>query len=239
MYSSNPSVSRVLRGPALPLSLALLLAVTTGGAIAGDLTGQTITLRGGSLGSGGSGLLEHSSPTRELHVEGAAIGQPLPVWSSEAPSGLRLVSGFSAAAAVSDLLRDDADGDEVPTLRDNCPDDFNPDQADQEGDGVGDVCDNCVATANGSLIPDAGGNVQLDVDGDEIGNMCDCDFNNDGGCGQPDYSILLACFGQSTGAGTGPADDPTCEESDMNGDGGVGQPDYSLFLTRFGQTPGP
>ncbi len=206
MYSSNPSVSRVLRGPALPLSLALILAVTTGGAIAGDLTGQTITLRGGSLGSGGSGLLEHPSSMGE-YVEGAAIGQPLLVWYSEAPSGLRLVAGFSAAAAVSDLLRDDADGDEVPTLRDNCPDDVNPDQR--------------------------------DVDQDGFGSVCDCDFNNDGGCGQPDYSILLACFGKSTGAGTGPAHDPTCEESDMNGDGGVGQPDYSLFLTRFGQAPGP
>src|SRR3972149_6699925 len=35
----------------------------------------------------------------------------------------------------------DTDGDGVPDLEDNCPDDFNPDQEDQDGDGIGDACD--------------------------------------------------------------------------------------------------
>ncbi len=37
----------------------------------------------------------------------------------------------------------DFDSDGVPNLMDNCPNDANPDQADSEGDGVGDVCDAC------------------------------------------------------------------------------------------------
>ena len=35
----------------------------------------------------------------------------------------------------------DPDGDGLPTVDDNCPDDYNPDQLDTDGDGAGDVCD--------------------------------------------------------------------------------------------------
>ena len=39
----------------------------------------------------------------------------------------------------------DLDDDGVPNGLDNCPDDSNPDQADSDGNGVGDVCDGPVA----------------------------------------------------------------------------------------------
>jgi hypothetical protein len=42
----------------------------------------------------------------------------------------------------------DGDGDGVPDVGDNCPDHFNPDQADTDGDGIGDVCDPNFATAS-------------------------------------------------------------------------------------------
>jgi hypothetical protein len=35
----------------------------------------------------------------------------------------------------------DSDQDEIPNANDNCPRTFNPDQADCDGDGVGDACD--------------------------------------------------------------------------------------------------
>ena len=71
----------------------------------------------------------------------------------------------------------DSDGDGVPDIEDNCPDEPNTDQADADVDGVGDVCDddidgdgvlntadNCPLDAN----PD-----QTDGDGDGDGDACD------------------------------------------------------------------
>ena len=49
----------------------------------------------------------------------------------------------AATDSVLILVRicDDPDGDGVCTLDDNCPDVYNPLQEDNEGDGLGDVCD--------------------------------------------------------------------------------------------------
>jgi hypothetical protein len=82
----------------------------------------------------------------------------------------------------------DADGDRVVDSEDNCPNDANPDQADADNDGTGDVCelsdvedadadgivdslDNCPIVANAD---------QLDTDVDLIGDVCDLDDDADG-----------------------------------------------------------
>ncbi len=75
------------------------------------------------------------------------------------------------------LVEEDADGDVVMDICDNCPDHFNPEQLqfagdDLEpnvtqafpGDGVGEPCDNCPDTWNPS---------QTDRDGDGLGDACD------------------------------------------------------------------
>jgi parallel beta-helix repeat protein len=67
-----------------------------------------------------------------------------------------------AAACSSPSL--DGDGDAVGNLADNCPATANAGQADAERDFVGDVCDNCPTTAN----PD-----QSASDGDALGDACD------------------------------------------------------------------
>jgi len=81
---------------------------------------------------------------------------------------------------------DDDDDDGILDLDDNCPLTSNPDQADADNDGMGDVCDedddndgildvddNCPLTSN----PD-----QADADNDGIGDVCE-DPNDDDGDG--------------------------------------------------------
>jgi hypothetical protein len=63
---------------------------------------------------------------------------------------------------------DDSDSDGANDDTDNCAQ-FNPDQVDIDGDGRGNLCDNCVRDAN----PD-----QADTDNDGIGNVCDQLPNN-------------------------------------------------------------
>ncbi len=70
---------------------------------------------------------------------------------------------------------------------DNCPDDFNPDQANMDNDDAGDLCDNCPMLRNpqwpngdSDCHGDACDNCmytpnidQSDADGDEVGDACD------------------------------------------------------------------
>jgi Tol biopolymer transport system component len=78
----------------------------------------------------------------------------------------------------------DTDGDGVPDDTDNCPGVSNPDQADFDGDSLGDACDsdddndgvvdtsdNCPLVANSN---------QANNDGDALGDACDPDDDNDG-----------------------------------------------------------
>ena len=65
----------------------------------------------------------------------------------------------------------DDDGDGVQNLTDNCPSVPNANQSDVDSDGVGDACDNCIFVSNFT---------QDDTDGDTIGDACDPDIDGDG-----------------------------------------------------------
>lgn len=70
---------------------------------------------------------------------------------------------YYSLRCVQEALQPDTDADSIADSDDNCPALANPDQRDLDGDGVGDVCDNC-------LLSNAD---QLDEDGNEMGDLCD------------------------------------------------------------------
>lgn len=107
---------------------------------------------------------------------GAHCAQPGAI--ERCPSGLECVAhdgvetceapgSFGDASAGSDAAPDasvdlDRDHDGVSDSLDNCPDDVNPNQANEDGDGVGDVCDVCPPFVDNT-----------DGDGDGVGDACD------------------------------------------------------------------
>ena len=89
----------------------------------------------------------------------------------------------------------DTDGDGAVDDVDNCPATANADQADQDGDGIGDACDGDLndgplGDADGDGVNNSddacpGADDNIDVDGDGIADGCDPD-NNDGPLGDAD-----------------------------------------------------
>ena len=150
--------------------------------------------------------------------------------------------GFNGT--ISDVLyregtaANDADGDDIHDDVDNCPGMSNPDQADSDGNGVGDVCD--IVDTDGDGIPDdgdgssipgdapcTGGETddcddncpetpnadQADTDGDEVGDACDnCpDDDNADQANSDNDSLGDACDNCP--------DDDNEDQADADGDG--------------------
>jgi prenyltransferase beta subunit len=92
----------------------------------------------------------------------------------------------AAAIPALQMATGDRDGDVIIDALDNCPDDYNPSQADCEDDDIGDICDldddndgvmdnNILSTPSGSgdncrCVPNPD---QQDGDADGVGNACD------------------------------------------------------------------
>lgn len=93
------------------------------------------------------------------------------------------INGIYSVASVG-KCRPDGDGDGIGDDADNCPINANSDQADNDSDAQGDVCD---ADDDNDSVPDATDNCpltanpdQVNADGDAQGDVCDPDDDNDG-----------------------------------------------------------
>ena len=90
----------------------------------------------------------------------------------------------STPGRVKIIVGDDDDGDGRFNVEDNCPEDYNPAQADLDQDGIGNPCDedrdgdevpNDIDVCPDTVDPD-----QEDLDRDGIGDACDPDVDGDG-----------------------------------------------------------
>jgi len=73
----------------------------------------------------------------------------------------------------------DSDGDGIPRELDNCPDTFNPNQSDFDGDIIGDACDSDI-DGDGVLndidaCPSTSADNLVDLTGCSIAQLCPCD----------------------------------------------------------------
>jgi uncharacterized membrane protein len=144
---------------------------------------------------------------RDINENGIVVGGSGTVFAWSQPTGMvTLPNRFGAGLAINDggdvvgydqpstvqeptqwslvYQRDDADGDGVADVDDNCPRDANVDQSDLDGDGLGDACDHFphdpLNDADGDGVSGEVDNCsarfnphQEDADGDGMGDVCD------------------------------------------------------------------
>ncbi|MDT4895857.1 MAG: hypothetical protein QOH25_934 [Acidobacteriota bacterium] len=240
--ATDPVIGPTITIPSVNIIRADGLAILAqpGGSVSANL-GKNMGIRAGTdipgmvrlympfpVAGGSSGSHYDTIASRNLLME-PAINPDL-THNVKAPEDLTL-----------ELLRDigwfpDADVDGRADDVDNCPLVSNGNQADNDGDAIGDACDtdddndgvldvndNCQFTANSN---------QANNDGDALGDVCDADDDNDGVVDASDNCPFTANSGQANNDGDAQGD--VCDADDDN-DGILDVNDNCQFTANPGQ----
>lgn len=136
-----------------------------------------------------------SSALQTIHL----LDNALPL-VDHGPFGTGECSFNKGTITIADVADDDGDG--IRNDQDNCPLTYNPGQENNDGDALGDVCDD---DDDNDGVPDISDNCplianadQLDLDEDDIGDACDdcvcagfCDLDGVGGFTPVDVSYIV------------------------------------------------
>jgi hypothetical protein len=173
------------------------------------------------------------------------------------PASVNGTSGGASAIAAGQFFTlaisapyTDLDQDGLSGPNDNCPSIPNADQADADGDVVGDVCDNCTNAANPRVAASfLGGNSwatltggQRDDDHDGYGNRCDADFTAAGALvASGDLTQYRASSGKNRAADScGTSANQPCARYDLDESGAlISSADLTVYRTLSGKAAGP
>jgi hypothetical protein len=117
--------------------------------------------------------------------------------------------------SLTTVAPNDDDADDVLNGQDNCRSVWNPDQADSDGDEVGDACDSCPDTLSGLVVGTDG--CPLPVPGD---------MDSDGDVDQEDFGAMQNCL---TGP-FNPQNDSACQKARLDEDSDVDTDDVLIFI---------
>jgi len=182
---------------------------------------------GGNPNNGQMTLLDRTGNNNGT-LSGFALEETASNWVEDSGNGV------SPEECETEACPEDTDGDGVCDDEDNCPDTANADQADSDGDGIGDACEesDCEADIDEDGICDADDNCpmtanadQADHDMDGMGDICDEDDDNDGVNDEDDafpFDASETMDSDSDGIGNNAdncPDNANTNQTDSDGDG--------------------
>jgi hypothetical protein len=146
-------------------------------AVCYTLNGRAPSMANGSCASSSTTL----PGSGQLNIQNCGPNEVRLLWVASTGAVLTTTANFFKVTPACD-----GDGDGIVTVSDNCPTTANANQADADGDHIGDACDSIFNDADADGVGDALDNCpavanasQANLDKDKTGDACDTDIDGD------------------------------------------------------------